>query len=62
MKTCGACGVGQSSWGPAVYGLANGDTQAKLLQDKVKNFLNDNGGGEVFVASTNNIGATIKLI
>ncbi|MCW8802526.1 MAG: kinase [Candidatus Bathyarchaeota archaeon] len=62
MKTCGAYGVGQSSWGPAVYGLVNGDAQAKLLQDKVKNFLNDNGGGEVFVASANNTGATIKLI
>jgi len=62
MKTYGAYGVGQSSWGPAVYGLVNGDAQAKQLQEKVKDFLNENGVGQVFVASANNTGATIKLI
>jgi len=62
MKTNGAYGVGQSSWGPAVYGLVNGNSQAKQLQHEVTNFLNNNGGGQVFVANPNNTGATIKLI
>ncbi|MEJ2243871.1 MAG: kinase [Candidatus Bathyarchaeota archaeon] len=62
MKTCGAYGVGQSSWGPAVYGLVNGDSQAKQLQCKVVDFFNNNGGGQVFIANANNTGATIKLI
>ncbi len=62
MKTCGAYGVGQSSWGPAVYGLVNGESQAKQLQCKVNNFLKENSGGQVFVANPNNTGATVKLI
>lgn len=62
MKTNGAYGVGQSSWGPAVYGLVNGESQAKELHQEVTNFLSNNGGGEVFIANPNNTGATIKLI
>ena len=62
MKTCGAYGVGQSSWGPAVYGLVDGDSQAKQLQGKVKDFLEGNFGGQLFIANANNTGATIKLI
>ena len=62
LKTCGAYGVGQSSWGPAVYGLVNGDSQATQLHCKVDDFLNNNGGGKVFIANANNKGATIKLI
>lgn len=62
MKAHGAYGVGQSSWGPAVYGLVQGDTQAKKLQSEVESFLQDNGGGHVFVANPNNKGATIKQV
>ncbi|MDG6222555.1 MAG: kinase [Candidatus Bathyarchaeota archaeon] len=62
MKMWGAYGVGQSSWGPAVYGLVKGKTQAKQLQCAVQDFLRNNGGGQVFVANPNNRGATIKLI
>ncbi|MCW4015841.1 MAG: kinase [Candidatus Bathyarchaeota archaeon] len=62
MKACGAYGVGQSSWGPAVYGLVQGDTQAKKLHSEVEAFLQDNGGGQVFVANPNNSGATIKQV
>lgn len=62
MKTCGAYGVGQSSWGPAVYGLVQGHAQAKLLQSQVESFLKDNGVGQVFIASPDNCGAVIKQI
>ncbi|MCW4021950.1 MAG: kinase [Candidatus Bathyarchaeota archaeon] len=62
MKTCGAYGVGQSSWGPAVYGLVNGESQTKKLQRKLVDFFNNNGDGQVFITSANNTGATIKLI
>jgi beta-RFAP synthase len=61
MKGCGAYGAGQSSWGPAVYGLVQGESQAKKLRSKVEAFLQD-GGGQVFVANTNNRGATIKQV
>jgi beta-ribofuranosylaminobenzene 5'-phosphate synthase len=62
MKTCGAYGVGQSSWGPAVYGLAQGEAQAKKLQAEVEAFLQDRAGGQVFVANANNRGAAIKYV
>jgi beta-RFAP synthase len=62
MKGCGAYGAGQSSWGPAVYGLVQGESQAKELRSKVEAFLQDNGGGQVFVANPNNRGATIKQV
>ena len=62
MKSYGAHGVGQSSWGPAVYGLVQNETQAKKLQTKVEVFLQGNGGGQVFVANPNNSGATIKQV
>ena len=62
MKTCGAYGVGQSSWGSAVYGLAQGEEEAKTLQAKIEEFLQDRNGGQAFVANANNKGATIKYI
>jgi len=62
MKKRGAHGVGQSSWGPAVYGLVQGETQAKKLRDEVESFLQDRDGGQVFVANANNRGATIKYV
>ncbi|MEJ2272725.1 MAG: hypothetical protein P8X91_09700 [Candidatus Bathyarchaeota archaeon] len=62
MSYNGAYGVGQSSWGPAVYGLAKDKIQATDLQSDVKFYLKDNGGGQVFVANANNQGAIIKQI
>lgn len=63
MKDCGAYGVGQSSWGPAVYGLVRGEKQAKSLQSRVETFLENSGdGGQVFVANANNCGATVKQV
>jgi beta-ribofuranosylaminobenzene 5'-phosphate synthase len=62
MKKCGAYGVGQSSWGPAVYGLVQGEAQAKKLQAEVEAFLQDRDGGQVFVANANNRGAVIKYV
>jgi beta-ribofuranosylaminobenzene 5'-phosphate synthase len=62
MKKCGAYGVGQSSWGPAVYGLTQDETEAKQLQAEVEAFLRDRDGGQVFVANANNRGATIKQV
>jgi len=62
MKACGAYGVGQSSWGPAVYGLVQGKTRAKTILSELESFIQDNGGGQVFIANANNRGATIKQV
>jgi beta-ribofuranosylaminobenzene 5'-phosphate synthase len=62
MKACGAYGVGQSSWGPAVYGLTQGETEARNLRAEVEAFLQDRDGGQVFVANANNRGAAISYV
>jgi beta-ribofuranosylaminobenzene 5'-phosphate synthase len=59
MKQTGAHGVGQSSWGPALYAVVKQE-QAKQALDKIKRHLLDGAGGEVFIAKANNHGATIK--
>jgi beta-RFAP synthase len=35
MTEWGACGVGQSSWGPAVYGIVDGESAALQLAERV---------------------------
>jgi beta-RFAP synthase len=58
----GALGVGQSSWGPAFYGLVKGQKQASILRSQLSEFLNSNGkSGEAFVAVPNNKGAIITV-
>jgi beta-ribofuranosylaminobenzene 5'-phosphate synthase len=61
MKKSGAYGVGQSSWGPALYGLVKQE-EAKQILSKVKAYLRKGVGGEAFIARANNRGASIKLI
>ena len=56
----GAYGVGQSSWGPAVYGVVK-SSEAKEVQAKTQAFLDGNVGGNVFVAKANNRGAIIRV-
>ena len=36
MREWGASGVGQSSWGPTVYGIVRGEAAAKALAEKVR--------------------------
>ena len=62
MDDNGAYGVGQSSWGPAVYGLVEDKIQAANLKSEVNSFLKENGEGRVFIAKANNQGAIIKKI
>jgi len=61
LQKLGACGIGQSSWGPAFYGLF---PQEKALDAKLKleAFLKEDTGGKVFIARPNNKGAYIKII
>jgi beta-ribofuranosylaminobenzene 5'-phosphate synthase len=60
MQKLGAYGSGQSSWGPAFYGLTQKE-KAKEIQLKVQAFLRKSVGGQVFVAKANNRGAYIKV-
>lgn len=59
MKQTGAYGVGQSSWGPALYAVVK-EEQAKQTLSKVKSHLREGVGGQAFIAKANNTGACIK--
>jgi beta-RFAP synthase len=61
MLECGIHGVGQSSWGPTIYGLVEED-KAQAVADKVKNFLAERKMGcEAFVSQCRNRGAEITM-
>jgi predicted sugar kinase len=60
MLEQGAQGAGQSSWGPTVYALAHGERQARLLEGEIQEFLEANGGGEVFHTRADSQGARSK--
>lgn len=55
MELWGAAGVGQSSWGPAVYGLIEEESAGRRLADRVRGFLGN--GGEVHVGGFDHAGA-----
>jgi len=56
MLAWGAAGVGQSSWGPAVYGVVDGDAAAHTLADHVRAAAPD---ADVHVAPFSNTGARV---
>ncbi|XHH09173.1 MAG: beta-ribofuranosylaminobenzene 5'-phosphate synthase family protein [Candidatus Bathyarchaeia archaeon] len=60
IKGLGVYGFGQSSWGPAVYGIVKAE-QAKPALKKLKTYLAGSFGGEAFIAKANNRGATVKI-
>lgn len=60
LQKLGAYGVGQSSWGPAFYGLFQ-EEETREIQLKVQVFLRESVGGRVFIAKANNRGAYIKV-
>lgn len=58
----GVHGAGQSSWGPAFYGLVEGADEAKEVSEELDKFLNRNGKrGEAFYARPWNRGARIVV-
>jgi len=61
MKKMGAYGVGQSSWGPVLYGVVKQE-EAKQMLKKVNDYLSKAMGGKVFIAKANNKGATIRVV
>ncbi len=57
----GAQGAGQSSWGPAAYGVVEGKTDSEVLLKKTQSFLDSSFGGYAFCTKANNKGAEIKV-
>ena len=56
----GAYGAGQSSWGPAFYGITK-ENEALKLKNKMIEFIKERSGGTVFIAEPTNKGAYIKV-
>ena len=57
MAEWGACGVGQSSWGPAVYGIVDGEECAHQLQARVRDAMRDDG--DVYAGPFQSSGARV---
>jgi beta-ribofuranosylaminobenzene 5'-phosphate synthase len=57
----GATGAGQSSWGPTVYGLVNGEEAALSLTNEAEKYLNRIGKGRCFSVQPDNNGAKISI-
>ncbi|HXE57931.1 MAG TPA: beta-ribofuranosylaminobenzene 5'-phosphate synthase family protein [Gemmatimonadales bacterium] len=55
LREAGALGVGQSSWGPAVYGLVEGEEAVRALADVVR----AEAGGLVVATGFSNAGARV---
>lgn len=60
MLEAGAKGAGQSSWGPACYGLIRGTKAASDVKKVVQEVLETESGGPVFISKANNQGAQIS--
>jgi len=58
MQEWGAAGVGQSSWGPTVYGVVEGDAAARDLTARVRGALG--GAGSVCAGPFPSIGAVMS--
>jgi len=59
MVEWGASGVGQSSWGPAVYGIVDGERTGLRLADRVREALDRCGGGSVYEGAFRSEGARV---
>ncbi|CBE67546.1 Putative beta-ribofuranosylaminobenzene 5'-phosphate synthase. Involved in methanopterin biosynthesis (orf4) [Candidatus Methylomirabilis oxygeniifera] len=60
MSQAGALGVGQSSWGPAVYGLAKDLEMATSIMEKMREVVPTKVHADVFPAKAFNRGAEIR--
>lgn len=60
MSRAGALGVGQSSWGPAVYGLAKDQEMATSIMEKMREVVPAKIDADVFPAKAFNRGAEIR--
>jgi beta-ribofuranosylaminobenzene 5'-phosphate synthase len=60
MRMWGAAGVGQSSWGPSVYAITEGDDRAAELASRIRVALN--GSGKVYVNQFASTGARVTVL
>jgi beta-ribofuranosylaminobenzene 5'-phosphate synthase len=62
LKSLGAGGVGQSSWGPLIYGFVKDKISADEVAKKLRKYMDDVGiKGEVWVTQVRNEGASVSF-
>ena len=57
LREWGAVGVGQSSWGPAVYGIVGDARDSQALAERVRGILD--AGGTVYESGFSSVGARV---
>jgi len=55
----GAVGVGQSSWGPAVYGIVGEEAASRTLAERARGVLEQAGSGAVYEGGFSAAGARV---
>jgi len=55
----GAVGVGQSSWGPAVYGIVGEEAASRTLAERARGVLEQAGSGVVYEGGFSAAGAQV---
>ncbi len=58
IRSLGSVGVGQSSWGPTIFGLVDSDRSARQLAEELDN----RGSNDVWVCGAKNSPPTIQLL
>jgi predicted sugar kinase len=58
LLQAGAAGAGQSSWGPTIYGIVDGDEAARGLEARAREWLG--GRGRAFATGFDAIGARVR--
>jgi predicted sugar kinase len=59
MARSGALGIGQSSWGPTVYGMAADLEQANALEERIRKAVSGKIEATTFLARGCNRGAEV---
>jgi beta-RFAP synthase len=58
----GAYGAGQSSWGPACYGLIRESDDVKSIEKAITDVFNSSTGGTLITTKVNNSGVQISIV
>lgn len=60
LLDAGVAGAGQSSWGPTVYGIVDGDESARRLEARARDWVG--GRGRTFVTAFDSAGARVRAV
>ncbi|MCS7117079.1 MAG: hypothetical protein NZ896_06400, partial [Nitrososphaerales archaeon] len=60
LKRAGVLGIGQSSWGPSVYGFVESEDKAFTILKKVEEKVR--GKAESFITKVDNLGARFEIL